>query len=320
MMESVDRDVFARSVRRAVESHSGAELDSALVDLGWHDALASHRPEAISILFELQGSQLSSSAALGQVLAACLDLELPATTGLVLPPLGQSGPPGHLTEGQLVIRGLGASSAVDGETAWLIAHSGGAEFLLSVPVADLDLRPVRGMDPDLGLLEISGTVVGPNQPGPATPRWRSAVATAQLAVGYELVGAARRMLELARLHALDRVQFGQPISRFQAVRHRLAETLVDIESAQAVLDAGWEEDAPTTAAIAKALAGRGALAAARHCQQVLAGIGFTSEHGFHRYARRVFVLEALLGGTGALTRQFGTDLLDARRLPPFAPL
>ena len=46
---------------------------------------------------------------------------------------------------------------------------------------------------------------------------------------------ARAMLTLARQHALDRVQFGRPIASFQAVRHRLAETLVAIEGAEATL-------------------------------------------------------------------------------------
>jgi alkylation response protein AidB-like acyl-CoA dehydrogenase len=141
-----------------------------------------------------------------------------------------------------------------------------------------------------------------------------------VAIGYELVGAATAMLELARQHALARVQFGQPIARFQAVRHRLAETLVAIESARAVLDAAWEDGAPVTAAVAKALAGRGARTASRHCQQVLAGIGFTTEHEFHRYARRVLMLDQLFGASRTLTCDLGTDLLTAQRLPAFPPL
>jgi alkylation response protein AidB-like acyl-CoA dehydrogenase len=153
-----------------------------------------------------------------------------------------------------------------------------------------------------------------------SPSWSSSVALAQLAVGYELAGAARTMLELARQHALARVQFGQPIARFQAVRHRLAETLVAIESADAVLEAAWDDRSPLTAAVAKALAGRGAKKASRHCQQVLAGIGFTTEHEFHRHARRVLVLDELFGASRSLTRDLGADLLTTRRLPAFAPL
>ncbi|MGA2932392.1 MAG: acyl-CoA dehydrogenase family protein, partial [Acidimicrobiales bacterium] len=77
---------------------------------------------------------------------------------------------------------------------------------------------------------------------------------------------------------------------------------------------------PTTASVAKALAGRGARTAARHCQQVLAGIGFTTEHEFHLYARRVLVLDELFGSSRSLTRELGAELLAARRLPLFAPL
>jgi alkylation response protein AidB-like acyl-CoA dehydrogenase len=53
---------------------------------------------------------------------------------------------------------------------------------------------------------------------------------------------------------------------------------------------------------------------------VLAGIGFTTEHPFHRYLRRVLVLDALLGDARTLTKKLGEELLNARRLPPPLPL
>src|SRR3546814_13806433 len=110
------------------------------------------------------------------------------------------------------------------------------------------------------------------------------------------------MLELAREHALERVQFGQPISRFQAIRHKLADTLVAIETADGVLAASWLDRSPVTAAMAKSLAGRGARLTAKHCQQVLAGIGFTTEHDLTRSVRRVLVLDALFGSARAPPR------------------
>ena len=58
---------------------------------------------------------------------------------------------------------------------------------------------------------------------------------------------------------------------------------------------------------------------ARHCQQVLAGIGFTAEHPFHRHFRRAVVLDQLLGGS-ALTRSLGADLLAGRQPVPVLPL
>src|SRR3546814_15860494 len=110
------------------------------------------------------------------------------------------------------------------------------------------------------------------------------------------------MLELAREHALERVQFGQPISRFQAIRHKLADTLVAIETADGVLAASWLDRSPVTAALAKSLAGRGARLPAKHCQQVLAGIGFPTEHDPHRYGRRRLVLDEPVGPARTRTK------------------
>jgi alkylation response protein AidB-like acyl-CoA dehydrogenase len=124
----------------------------------------------------------------------------------------------------------------------------------------------------------------------------------------------------SRDHATERIQFGRPVAAFQAVRHRLAEGLVAIEAADAALDAAWEVESPMNAALAKAVAGRSARTVARHCQQVLAGIGFTTEHPFHRYLRRTLVLDGLLGDTRSLTRELGEGLLRTRQLPPLLPL
>ena len=72
--------------------------------------------------------------------------------------------------------------------------------------------------------------------------------------------------------------------------------------------------------MAKAVAGRQAKTTARHCQQVLAGIGFTVEHPFHRYLRRTLALDGLLGTAAQLTTALGVELVDRRRLPPLLPL
>jgi alkylation response protein AidB-like acyl-CoA dehydrogenase len=72
--------------------------------------------------------------------------------------------------------------------------------------------------------------------------------------------------------------------------------------------------------MAKSLALRSARTTARHCQQVLAGIGFSTEHDLHRYIRRVFVLDEPFGASPRLTSQLGRDLLETRTLPPLLPL
>ncbi|QFG27577.1 acyl-CoA dehydrogenase [Actinomadura sp. WMMB 499] len=144
------------------------------------------------------------------------------------------------------------------------------------------------------------------------------LAAGRRALGWWLTGTGRAMLRLAREHALDRAQFGRPIASFQAVRHRLAETLVALEGAEAALAAPHDPaDADLAALLGKAAAGRAALTAARHCQQVLGGIGFTEEHELHRHVRRALVLDGLLGGARELTREAGRILRtegSARRL------
>jgi alkylation response protein AidB-like acyl-CoA dehydrogenase len=142
----------------------------------------------------------------------------------------------------------------------------------------------------------------------------------RLAVAHELVGASRAMLDLAREHALERVQFGKPIAAFQAVRHRLAEALVYIEAADALVDDAWDDGGADYAAMAKAFAGRSAFVVAKHCQQVLAGIGFTAEHPFHRYFKRVLELDRLMGSSKSLTRAVGQQLLSSRQVPAPVPL
>jgi hypothetical protein len=140
---------------------------------------------------------------------------------------------------------------------------------------------------------------------------------ARVALGWWLVGTGRAMLSLARQHALDRVQFGRPVASFQAVRHRLAETFVAIEGAEATLRAATDDFGSL---LAKAAAGEAALTAAKHCQQVLGGIGFTAEHDLHRHLRRALVLDGLIGSARELTREAGSRLIAGGSAPRLVDL
>ncbi|MGZ4692610.1 MAG: acyl-CoA dehydrogenase family protein [Acidimicrobiales bacterium] len=324
-MDGADLELFERSLRHATEQHTGAALDAALDELGWPDALEIDPRAAVSLLFELQGAANVTSSALDRLLLGAIGTEHvtsgPTIPGLVLPALGRSTPPGAVAADRLTIAsGLGTAALATRETAVVVARTDGKDVAVVVPTAELALRPVVGLDPALGLVEVSGESIAITAAPQAVTGWTAAVALAQVAIGHELVGASRKMLDLARQHALERIQFGQPISMFQAVRHRLADALVAIETADAVLDAAWLDQSPQTAAMAKALAGRGARTTARHCQQVLAGIGFTTEHPLHLFIRRVIVLDELLGASRTLTAQLGADLLATRQLPGLLPL
>jgi len=151
-------------------------------------------------------------------------------------------------------------------------------------------------------------------------RGGAALAAGRRAVGHQTLGACRTMLDLARTHAQDRVQFGRPIARFQAVRHRLADALVAIETLDAVLGAAVDEPNDLTAALAKATAGRTARVVATNCQQVLAGIGFTTDHPFHRYLKRTMVLGGLFGTPEDIALDLGRHLISTRRVPTLIEL
>jgi alkylation response protein AidB-like acyl-CoA dehydrogenase len=178
---------------------------------------------------------------------------------------------------------------------------------------------VRGADPALGLHRAT-VAVDVGLTAGADRTWDDAVAAGRLAVGHQIAGATRAMLDLARTHALDRVQFGRPIARFQAVRHRLAEALVAIEGLEATLGAAWDDGTPMTAALAKAAAGRTARTVGAQCQQVLAGIGFTTDHPFHLYLKRTMVLEGLFGTADAIVLDVGRHLVRTRSAPTLIEL
>jgi hypothetical protein len=314
MIEGEDLELFERSLRNATEQYTGEALDAALAEIGWHDALSFDTRAAVSRLFELQGESGATSAALDHVVAFALGHELDGATAVALPAIGRDEPPGVVEGDHISVRALAAATK---PSTLVVATAGKAHVVARVDTSALDIRSVRGVDPRFGLVELRGQV---GADGAHEVAWLDTVALAQLAIGHELVGASRKALALAREHALDRIQFGQPIARFQAVRHRLAETLVAIETASAVLDAAWLDRSPVVAAMAKATAGRSARTAARHCQQVLAGIGFTTEHDLHRYVRRILVLDQLFGSHTILTKRLGEDLLATRTLPQLLPL
>jgi hypothetical protein len=318
-MDGPERELFAAAVGRATAGATGATLDAALLELGWADALASDPATAVAELFEAQGAATATSSSLDDVLAAGLGRDRPGAP-VLLPALGGHRPPGALRAGQVRVQGLLLANPDPAGALAVVARGEEGDTVLEVPAGALTRRPVGGLDPTLGLVEVVGSLAVTRDQARGPAPWADALALGQLALGHELVGASRTMLALAREHALARVQFGRPIASFQAVRHRLAEGLVAVEAAAALLAAAWENGPTGVAAAAKSLAGRSARTVARHAQQVLAGVGFTTEHPFHRSVRRVLVLDQLLGSSTALGRELGAGLLDGGPFPPSSRL
>ncbi len=214
----------------------------------------------------------------------------------------------------LVFRLLGETGAQAAVLNDVVLHAAGRPVGATLPLPYTGgtwVEWARDGFPGGGALD-PGLPLRPVGPGSAVP-----LAGGRRALGWWLVGTGRAMLTLAREHVLDRHQFGRPLASFQALRHRLAETYVALEGAEAVLAAAGDD---TGSLLAKAAAGRAALTAARHCQQALGGIGFTAEHALHRHVRRALVLDGLLGSTRELTREAGGLLLSEPRAPRLVDL
>ncbi len=312
---------FREGLRHAVATHSGEALDAAVEGLGWSDALAADRRAAVSSLFELLGRADVTSSALDLVLADALGLSPETGAGVVLPAVGSCEPPADLEGEQVTLRGVGTAALRSRDRALVVARSCGEQVAVTLDTAELEMRAMAGLDPASGLVEVTAVRAGAGPAPEARPdRWEVAVAAGQLALAHQLVGASRAMLGLAVEHARERVQFGKPIAAFQAVRHRLADALVAVEAADAALASAWDDGSALHAGLAKAIAGRSAHTVARHCQQVLAGMGFTTEHPFHRYFRRTVLLDQLLGDFRSLFRVIGEELVTNRELPSLVPL
>lgn len=319
-MDAAERALFADTVRQLAVQQSGDDLDSALRALGWTEALVVDRATAVSVLFEAVGESNATCSGLDLALCSVVAPTERDAGAVALPPIRTFAPPARADRSHVMVHGLGTRTFGGHDAVFVVASGRGGTTGFVVPTAALKQERASGLDPDLGLVEVSGSLELDSLSQGFPVDWDAAVATGQLALGHELVGASRAMLELARVHALERTQFGRPIATFQAVRHRLAESLVAIEEAAALLAAAWDEPVPAIAAMAKAVAGRSARTVARHSQQVLAGIGFTTEHSFHRYFRRIVVLDQLLGASGDLTRGLGGDALATGSLPATFPL
>ncbi|MGY4708156.1 acyl-CoA dehydrogenase family protein [Mycolicibacterium sp. CBM1] len=141
------------------------------------------------------------------------------------------------------------------------------------------------------------------------------VGSALLAV--EQVGAAQHLLDLAVDYAKSRLQFGRQIGSFQAIKHKLADMLVDLEHARsAAYHAVWalsdgSDDPALAASIAQAIASAAFSRIAADTIQVLGGIGFTWEHQAHLYFKRAATDAALLGNAEQHRSRVAEFVLDS---------
>jgi len=316
--------LLAGSLREVLaESPDGSGLGAALAELGWGEVLADDPAGATTLLFVEHGRALATSRVLDDVLLAELAPSLPppgAGTRVPFYPLGTAAPvtPGAPLAG-LLLGGL------DGVTEVVVPVMIDRRVELALVPAGLVTavaRPAGGFDPASRWLLVAGVVDGLTERAlPDGGAWERAVAAGRRALTAEIIGVCAAALAMAVEHTSARVQYGRQIATFQAVRHRLSEAHVAIESTRSVLAAAWAAFAHPdggvgAARLAKLRAGWAQAEVMRHALQVCGAMGLSLEHPLHRHVSRAAALDALLGGHRALTAQLGADLLAGADLDP----
>jgi alkylation response protein AidB-like acyl-CoA dehydrogenase len=235
-----------------------------------------------------------------------------------------SGWLGSIAAGDAVVSvGLGTAPLVESaDQADLLILQHGTE-LHAVAAADRQVKRAQSVDANRRLFTVQW------QPSPRTvfAAGDDAVARARdhllLATSAQLVGLARKLLDLAVAHVSVREQFGRPLGTLQAVQHRLADVAVGIEFADpAVARAACSlaAGAPSAArdvAMAKVLASQAAERAAYSGLQVHGAIGYTREHEFHLYALRAWALALAHGDARRHRQRVADDLLGGNPAPRF---
>ncbi len=199
-----------------------------------------------------------------------------------------------------VIDGLTATHllvlAQDGDGVSLFIVNGSEPSLTKKPLLSLDLTRKLAV---IRFDKTPGQRVG--DIGLGIAYFEKMLPKALISLASEQVGGAQRVLEMAVEYAKERIQFQRPIGSFQAIKHKCADMLVDIESAKsAAYYAAWAaqnepSELPLVAFLAKAFCSEAYFSAASENIQIHGGIGFTWEHDAHLYFKRAKSSELMFG-------------------------
>ena len=198
---------------------------------------------------------------------------------------------------------------LDGHTANLIivaARTPGGVSLFTVDpdAAGLTRTALSTMDQTRKQTKLvfdgaEATLIGSE--GEGWPVLETVLDLAAVALAAEQVGGSQRCLDMSVEYAKVRVQFGRPIGSFQAIKHKCADMLLEVESAKsAAYYAGWcaaemNDELPQVASLAKSYCSEAYFHAAAENIQIHGGIGFTWEHPAHLYFKRAKSSELLFG-------------------------
>jgi alkylation response protein AidB-like acyl-CoA dehydrogenase len=301
-----------RALAREVADSSGDEIPSCWPALAAQDLLAlpwDARVIEVCIALEALGRELCPGPVAPTLIVATL-IQRYADPDLAKQ-VEAAARDGSFSAGIATGNANGASIVLGGASVSTVILPIDRDWY-AVDAASLDLSAVIGPDPTRG----AATSTRPESARPdqrLTGLTDEVVdATVAVLLAAEAVGVAAWGVDTAVAYAKVREQFGQPIGGFQAVKHRCADMLCDLELARAaVWDAAVALDDPATdddardlaVAVAAAIAPQAAVTVAKSLIQILGGIGFTWEHDAHLYLKRAFATRQILGGASRWERR-----------------
>lgn len=267
------------------------EMGRSLARLPW----LSTSVMALGLLAEVGDEELPARLSTGAATATVALVDAAGPTATAAGPVtGQPVPGGgwRVTgTKELVVDGatadvvLVAAATPDGPV--VIAVEAGAPGVTATPSRTLD--PTRPLA-TVGFRDSPGRLVaGPDTAGAVLERVRDRT---RAALASEQTGGMTAALDMSVRHAGDRMQFGRPIGTFQAIKHRCADMVVQLEAARsaslwaAACAADDRENLRTAAAVAALVCGRAYSWVAGENVQVHGGMGFTWEHPAHLHVRR----------------------------------
>lgn len=200
----------------------------------------------------------------------------------------------------------------------VVARVGGALALFHVDAdaSGLTREATSPLDPTrkLASIELAATPARLISTGDAGPGLERALTRTLGALAAEQLGGAQCVLEMATEYAKTRLQFGRPIGSYQAIKHKCADILVEVELARsaaynaAFADESDIEGASIAAAMAKSFCSEAYYHAANENIQIHGGMGFTWEHNAHLYYKRARASEVLFGSPVAHRERVAASL------------
>jgi alkylation response protein AidB-like acyl-CoA dehydrogenase len=200
----------------------------------------------------------------------------------------------YVTDGNLASLIFVPATTEKGLSLFAVAGDAAGVAREALPTMDQTRKQSR-----IELKDAPAALVG--EEGAALAGLETTLQIAEAALAAEQVGGAQRVLNNAVEYAKNRVQFGRPIGSFQAIKHKCADMLLDVESAKsAAYYAAWaaqerNDELPIAASLAKSFCSEAYFHCAAENIQIHGGIGFTWEHHAHLYFKRAKSSELFLG-------------------------